>query len=301
MSKFDHDTDAALLRAQISTYDKPWYKSCEEVLKNKGLRGLRCLDLCCGNGEFSDILRNRFDMEVVCADYVPLHLERARTKGYETIQINLEDDEDVIDNVAANYLKSFDLVVSLATIEHVFNTANLLAFSHEVLKSNGCLLINTPNVAFSGYLFYSLLAGRPFGEGHHIRFWDYRFLRTNLYLFGFNHFEDFRKFYSLPHDPILRACRNRKNIAWLITMCFHSCRVLHHLSFLRGLCSDELTILSRKEEVPIVGFELAQVRKKLISCDDEVRKMLQQRLQTARRRGWLDEHLYLAKLVDEFD
>ncbi len=300
MSKFDHDADAALLRSQISTYEKPWYKSCEEVLHNKGIRGLRCLDLCCGNGEFSDILRDRFDMEVVCADYAPLHLERARAKGYETIQINLEDDEEVIGKVAATYRNSFDLVVSLATIEHVFNTPNLLCLSHEVLKSNGYLLVNTPNIAFSGYLLYSLLAGRPFGEGHHIRFWDYRFLRTNLFLFGFNRFEDFRKFYSLPYDPILRGCKNRVLIARLITLCFRVCRGLQYLPFLRGICTDELTILSRKEDVPVVGFELAQVKKKLAACGDaEVIKLMKERLRIARRKGWLDEHLYLAKMVDE--
>lgn len=301
MSKFDHDADAALLRSQISTYDKPWYKSCEEVLKKKGIRGLRCLDLCCGNGEFSDILRDRFDMEVVCADYIPLHLDRARSKGYETIEINLEEDEDVVWAIAANYRQSFDLVVNLAAIEHIFNTPNLLSFSHEVLKPDGYFLVNTPNIAFSAYFLYSLLAGRPFGEGHHIRFWDYRFLRTNLFLFGFIHFEDFRGFYSPPYDPILRACKNRKFIARLISMCFHSCRALQHLPFLRGMCTDELTILSRKEDVPLIGFELAQVLKKLAACSTpEEKRMMQERLRLARKKGWLDEHLYLAKLVDEF-
>lgn len=302
MSKFDHDADAALLRSQISTYDKPWYKSCEAVLVKKGLRGLRCLDLCCGNGEFSDILRDRFAMEVVCADYVPLHLERARREGYETIEINLEDKEKAIGTLASTYRQSFDLVVNLAAIEHIFNTPNLLGFSHEVLKPNGYFLVNTPNIAFSGYLLYSVLAGRPFGEGHHIRFWDYRFLRTNLFLFGFNHFEDFREFYSLPYDPLLRACRGRKNVARCLTLFFHACRPLQHLSVLKGLCTDELTVLARKEDVPVIGFELAQVRKVLAACGEgDLKKMMVARLRMARSRGWLDEHLHLARMVDEYE
>jgi hypothetical protein len=43
------------------------------------------------------------------------------------------------------------------------------------------LLVNTPNIAFGGYRVYARLSGgRPFGDGHHVRFWDCRFLRTNL-------------------------------------------------------------------------------------------------------------------------
>lgn len=302
MSKFDHDAAAALLRSQISTYDKPWYKSCCEVLDKKGLQGLRCLDLCCGNGEFSDILRERFKMDVVCADYIPLHLERARKKGFDAIEVNLEEGAEQVTAIAEKYRESFDLVVSLAAIEHIFNTPNLLTFSHTVLKNNGHFLVNTPNIAFSAYHLYSLLAGRPFGEGHHIRFWDYRFLRTNLFLFGFNDFEDHRKFYSLPYDPVLRACRNNRIAAAILTPAFHSCRFLQYIPGLKGLCTDELTVLARKEDVPVVGFEYNEVKKRLAACADlEEKKSLQERLRLAKNRGWLKEHLYLARLVDELE
>jgi hypothetical protein len=67
------------------------------------------------------------------------------------------------------------------------------------------------------------------------------------------------------------------------------------------MCTDELTILSRKEDVPLIGFELAQVLKKLAACStSEGKRMMQERLRAAKKKGWLDEHLYLAKLVDEF-
>ena len=56
-------------------FNKPWYKSCSELLDRKKMQGKKCLDLCCGNGEFAHILRERHRMEVTCADYIPFHLQ----------------------------------------------------------------------------------------------------------------------------------------------------------------------------------------------------------------------------------
>lgn len=301
MNKFDNDAAIAFQRMQMSTYEKAWYKSCTEVLEKKELYGLRCLDLCCGNGEFANILREKFHMDVVCTDYIPLHLEQARKNGFKTIEINLDDDMTTIQSLAKDYLQSFDIVVNLAAIEHIFNTGNLIGFAHKVLKPNGYFLVNTPNISFAAYLLYTLMRGRPFGEGYHIRFWEYNFLRTNLFLYGFNHFEDYRKFYSLPYNPVLRAFRNRRTIARIITPFFHACKILQHIPFLKGFSADELTILCRKEDVPLVGFELNDVRRNLANTMSEnERELMIERLKIARQKGWLDEHLYLSNLVDEF-
>lgn len=301
MSKFEHDAAVAAYRQEISTYSKPWFESCESVLEKKNMRGLTCLDLCCGNSEFSHILREKFGMNVVCADYIPLHLEHARKSGFETLEINLEDSSEKVGKIAEKYKASFDLVVNLAAIEHVFNANNLLGFAHKVLKPDGYFLVNTPNIAFFGYLLSALFGGnRPFGEGHHIRFWNYRFLRTHLFLHGFNEFEDYREFYTLPYDTLLRAFRSRELPAKICTPFFHACKFLQKIPFLKNTCTDELTILCRRENTPPVGFEINDVKTRLVDCsDNEERKLMIQRLQTARKRGWLDEHLFLSKLTDD--
>ena len=192
-------------------------------------------------------------------------------------------------------------MVSLATIEHVFNSDNLLSFAHTVLKHGGLLLMNTPNISFPAYGIYSLFSGnRPFGEGHHVRFWDYRFLRTNLFLNGFTTEIDGRKFYSLPTDAMLRAFGNRKKLASFVAWFFHGCRILHYVPFLRGISSDELTVLAKKDNVPACGFELNTVRHYLhANKGTENAEIVIARLREARELGWLDEHLYLSKLVDE--
>lgn len=301
MSKQEHDTAAAELRVSISSCDKPWYKSCSDLLDRKGIRGKKCLDLCCGNGEFSYLLREKHQMNVTCADYIHFHLHHVKDEGFITIFVDLDVSAEQINIIAEDYAGQFDLVVNLAAIEHVFNSDNLLRFAHTVLKPNGHLIVNTPNIEFLAYRIYGLFSGnRPFGEGHHIRFWDYRFLRTNLFLNGFTVVEDYRRFYALPQDAMQRAFRKRKRIATLAAWMFHICSLLQYLPGLRGLCTDELTVLAVKDDAPAVGFELNTVRcffKK--HQGTETGRAAVARLWEAKMNGWLKEHLHLSMLVDE--
>ncbi len=303
MSKMEHDAGVARMRVENSRLDKPWYLSCSSLLSAKKLSRLKCLDLCCGNGEFSQILRDNHQMEVVGADYIPLHLENAEDNGFSTINLNIDADMDEVNAIAEKYASRFDLVVNLAAIEHVFNSDNLLRFAHTVLKPNGLLLVNTPNIGFLSYRLYSLFSGnRPAGEGHHIRFWDYRFLRTNLFLNGFTITDDAREFYALPQDAMLRAFRNRTRLASCVSWLFHGCKILQHIPFLRGICCDELTVLAQKDDVPVTGFELNTVKSSLDKfTENTTHSKAVARLKEARGYGWLDEHLYLSKLVDSLE
>jgi SAM-dependent methyltransferase len=239
-------------------------------------------------------------MEVTCADYVPFHLQHAENDGFPTISVDIDAAADAVDAVAETFKSTFELVVNLAAIEHIFNSDNLLRFAHTVLKPGGMLLVNTPNIAFLAYRLYVLFSGnRPFGERHHIRFWDFRFLRTNLFLNGFTVVDDARKFYALPQDAMLRAFRNRQRVAAMVAWMFHGCQLLQHVPFLKGVCCDELTVLAVKDDAPAVGFELNTVKQFLDEHKGtEKGKDAIRRLQEARRKGWLDEHLYMTKMVD---
>ncbi|XCN73766.1 MAG: methyltransferase domain-containing protein [Candidatus Electrothrix aestuarii] len=301
MSKQEHDAAVAELRKGISTLAKPWYRSSSDLLRRRGIQGKKCLDLCCGNGEFSHILRDQHGMDVTCADYIPFHLQHAQDQGFSTVSVDIDASEKELDAAASPHAGQFDLVVNLAAIEHVFNSDNLLRFAHTVLTPGGFLLVNTPNIGFLAYRIYDIFSGnRPFGEGHHIRFWDYRFLRTNLFLNGFTVTEDARGFYSLPQDAMLRALRNKRRLAAGIAWLFHGCRLFQYLPFFKGLCSDELTVLAVKDNTPAIGFELNRVQRFLNEQQGSTEgRAAKDRLQEARRRGWLDEHLYLAKTVDE--
>jgi len=303
MSKLEHDSAVAEFRRAHSSYDKPWFMSCISALESIDFSGTKCLDLCSGNCEFSEILRDRFNLEVSCADYVESHLQRAESLGFETVRIDLDAAGDQVDLIARQNESRFDIVVSLATIEHVFNSDNLLRFAHTVLKPGGILVVNTPNISFAGYRLFALFIGnRPFGEGHHIRFWDFRFLRTNMYLNGFKVLEDCRKFYSLPEDVLTRILRGRKLLAKLFAQCFKVCGLLQHFSFLKGFCCDELTVVCQREETAPLGFDYMTMKQKLERCTDErVKQQMAQRLVSAADNGWLKEHLYLTELAHQYD
>jgi SAM-dependent methyltransferase len=301
MSKAEHDARGAVLRAAARHADRPWYRSAERVLERHRLHGLACLDLCAGNAEFSEILRERFAMRVTCADYAPAHLEHQRALGFDILRVDLDGATADVDRAAAARAGAFDLVVSLAAIEHVFDSDNFLRFCHIVLKPGGLLLLNTPNIAFVGYRLYAWLSGgRPFGEGHHVRFYDFRFLRTNLFLNGFGVIDDARGYFGLPSDVMTRALRGRARAGQIASRLFSVCRGLQRVPRLRGWATDELTVLARREGMNALGFQHLRVRAGLDALqgrpehDDAVA-----RLREARGRGWLDEHLMLRTLADE--
>ncbi len=271
------------------------------MLERHGLRGLTCLDLCAGNAEFSEILRDRFAMRVTCADYAPAHLEHQRSLGFDVVPVDLDGSADEVDRTASARAGAFDLVVSLAAIEHVFDSDNFLRFCHTVLKPGGLVLVNTPNIAFGGYRLYSRLSGgRPFGEGHHVRFWDFRLLRTNLFLNGFRVIDDARGYFGLPSELMTRALRGRRRAGWAVSRLFEVCRALQRVPGLRGWSTDELTVLARKEPTYPMGFQYMRVRSLLDGQRGRTeRDEILARLREARRRGWLDEHLMLKGLADE--
>jgi len=301
VSKQEHDAAVAVLRAAARQPDRPWYRSAQRVLERHGLRGLTCLDLCAGTAEFSEVLRDRFAMRVTCADYAPAHLEHQGSLGFETLRVDLDAAAPEVDRAAAARAGTFELVVSLATIEHVFDSDTFLRFCHTVLKPGGLLLVNTPNMAFGGYRLYSWLSGgRPFGEGHHVRFWDFRFLQTNLFLNGFTVIDDARGYFGLPSDVMIRAFRGRQRAGRAVTRLFGVCRGLQRVPGLRSWSTNELTVLARKEGSYAVGFQYLRVRSLLegLRGRPEHGHALA-RLREARRRGWLDEHLMLRTLADE--
>ncbi len=302
MSKLEHDSAAATLRQQMSTFEKPWYKSCSDLLHAKKLEGLKCLDLCSGNCEYSKILAEKHGMDVTCADYIPVHLQQAANEGFSTIALDLDGDAESVDNAAAKHAGEFDLVVNLAAIEHVFNSDNLIRYAHTVLKPGGLFMINTPNIDFFAYRLYSAVSGnRPYGEGHHIRFWDYRFLRTNLFFNGFKIVEDFRRFYSLPEEILQRAFKNKKWLSYPVSRLFYLFFLFQKFGITKGLTTDELTVLCQKEEVTPLGFNYPLVKSFLENSTDSVaRSQVINRLRLAQQKGWLKEHLYMSRLVDEY-
>lgn len=299
MSKQEHDQAAAGCRSAVSAMDRPWYRCARRMLDKHRLHGQICLDLCCGNAEFSQILRDDYGMGVTCADYAYLHLDHAEKLGFDILRVDLDAESTAVDARAMEYAERFDLIVSLATIEHVFASDNFLRFCWKVLKPGGYLLLNTPNISFAGYRLYSVFSGnRPFGEGHHVRFWDLRFLRTNLFLNGLDVVDDGSRFYGVSQDLMTRAFKGKKRLASFLSHLFWVCEALQHLPRGKRWFADELTVLARKEDTYPIGFQYTHVEADLERIrGQKAERQGRLRLQEALRRGWLREHPVLAGIA----
>lgn len=99
----------------------------------------RILDAGCGEGYGADLLQRAVSGRVVGLDYEPTTLRHV-AKTYP--QINLVQGNLVGTGFAAG---SFDLVVSLQTIEHLWEQPRFVAECARILKPGSVLILSTPN------------------------------------------------------------------------------------------------------------------------------------------------------------
>ena len=161
MTKKQHDEFCAELRSVDC--EKSWFQQCARIIQNLGMRKFRVLDVGCGNGEMLSIMSDQFDSEVVGLDYSEHHLRAAQSRSFGTIKCNFDNDDEV-DRVGSENEDSFDLVVSLEVIEHIFGTDRFLMLCHRVLRPSGLMIISTPNISTLSFYLYSMFRGMLFFE-----------------------------------------------------------------------------------------------------------------------------------------
>jgi len=158
----------------------------------------RVLDLGCGNGAFCARLAEA-GFNVTGCDPSIEGIDQARRRelsGAQFERIGVEDDP-------SDRLGTFDAVVSLEVIEHLFFPRRLPRFAARVLRPGGRLIISTP---YHGYLKDLALAltnkwelhHSPLWDGGHIKFWTRSTLTQLLREEGFD-VTDFRGVGRLPY------------------------------------------------------------------------------------------------------
>ncbi|MEP6811358.1 MAG: class I SAM-dependent methyltransferase [Actinomycetota bacterium] len=135
-----------------------WHEMAKKQLGD--IRGLRVLEIGCGPGAFARYLVEQ-GADVTAADFSPAAVEltdgliagRGRSLVADIQNIPFEDE-------------SFDLVVSLETLEHVPDPDRGLAELVRVTRRGGRLIVTTPNyLSLIGlYRVYLRLTGRTFSE-----------------------------------------------------------------------------------------------------------------------------------------
>jgi methionine biosynthesis protein MetW len=102
--------------------------------------GARVLEVGCGTGSMSQIVRDTCQADVVGIEPDPARARRAADRGLRvhTGFLSLE----LIHEVGP-----FDVVLFADVLEHVPNPHRMLIMSHEALKPGGAVIVSVPNVA----------------------------------------------------------------------------------------------------------------------------------------------------------
>ena len=127
------------LDAAQDPIDTPWHQMA--IPRLPALEGRRVLEIGCGRGGFSEYLASR-GADVVAADFSPAAVRQAqrRLEGHVTAEAVVADIE------AIQFERdSFDVVVSLDTIEHVPHPTRAVAELVRVLRPGGKLVLTTNN------------------------------------------------------------------------------------------------------------------------------------------------------------
>lgn len=151
----------------------------------------------------SEDIKNKFIMDVGCSTgYLGQKLEKlgAKVTGIDISQKAIKEAQKVLTNTKVVDLNNsgrtpfkdntFDIVIASEIIEHLFQPANTLKEFYRVLKSDGQLILSTPNFLYWGNRLKFLIGqfkytqSGMFDEGH-IHFYTYQSLREDLADAGF--------------------------------------------------------------------------------------------------------------------
>lgn len=177
------------------------YKIALELLKGVPMQG-KVLDVGCGFGEFADILKE-IGFEPVCVDGADTLIKDIRQRGYEVYKVNLEYQRFPFRN------NEFDIVVSLDTIEHLWNTGHYLAEIVRVLKPCGYAIFTTANYNCWTYRVVHLLGNfeKVTYKNPHIKFYTAQSFRQEL-----EKYFKFKKSVGKLHLPITRIIQFQSEI-----------------------------------------------------------------------------------------
>jgi ubiquinone/menaquinone biosynthesis C-methylase UbiE len=144
------------LGRRLARFSKSRYQVCYNLLPSEGNK---FLDIGCGDGAFVILARRKY-ASCYGVDVSSVRIKRA-TK--------LLEEEHKLDGIHFSVCdvdeglpfsdSFFDVVTVIAVLEHVLNPPNLLGEIHRILKPEGILILQVPNIAWIPHRI-QLLAGR---------------------------------------------------------------------------------------------------------------------------------------------
>lgn len=148
--------------------------------------GKKVLELGCGPGSMTRVMREHFDCQVSALEIDP---ELAQLAKPYCEQLYLADLE-TFDFAATFAEQRFDVAIAADVLEHLKDPWSCLRQVREVLQPDGCLIVSIPNIAHNAVIA-QLLAGRfPYQskgllDYTHLRFFTRRDIEALLLETGF--------------------------------------------------------------------------------------------------------------------
>ena len=157
-----------------------------QAIRHLAGTGARTLDAGCGNGAFCGVMRETLGLEVYGCDLSESGIAFAR----ENVPNCHFQQFSVYDNFAKAFGTTWDVIVSMEVIEHLYDPHTFLRRVRESLAPDGLFVLTTP---YHGYLKNLLIAssGRydkhhnPLNTGGHIKFWSRNTLTAAFEAAGF--------------------------------------------------------------------------------------------------------------------
>lgn len=159
----------------------------------------KILDVACGGGYYGAIFIESGN-EVHGIEISKTLVQKSLEKKIKAIQADVEEPFPYPD-------KTFDKVLTIDILEHLFFPGSTLQEVHRVLKKNGEIIVNVPN-ASSWFLRFLMLFGRlqftgqgkdlPAWKEPHIRFYTLKTLSDMLRAHGFEVVESRSVFVGFP-------------------------------------------------------------------------------------------------------
>ena len=158
----------------------------------------KTLDVGCGNGIFSEILKKKYNSHLVGIDGNKYGLEICKSRGFDKtyyVKDFSKDDLIMLDDL------SFDLVISKDVLEHLVNPEHAINQMWKKIKKGGYFLVHVPNhfplLARLKFLFNNEIDTFSYFPNHkrynfpHLRFYDYKSIIEMLSKFNFEIIENY--------------------------------------------------------------------------------------------------------------
>lgn len=120
----------------------------------------RIIDMSAGIGAAAQRVHKYYNAELLCNEISPKCLHSLAQLGLKTTSFDLDDATKPYPLDAG----SFDAVVSLATIEHLYNIDHFFTELKRILQDDGYLYISVPNYNGLNYLIPLLFKGKTFHD-----------------------------------------------------------------------------------------------------------------------------------------